>query len=163
MRGTQVRQDVGIERWLSLAGRELLPELAREQRQVADAIAKLQRSVCLQVAQGVVETLGISAWPCPDRIGVWVQLPAGADVNEVARAVRLEGASARPASDGNYLLLDVQPWFDAEEIEHTVLGCAKVLHVMLGIHPPDIDLEAHLAVNNACHWQPHRTPTAADD
>ncbi len=116
----------------------------------------------MQVAQGVVETLGISAWPCPDRIGVWVQLPAGADVGEVARAVRLEGASARPASEGNYLLLDVQPWFDAEEIEHTVLCCAKVLHVMLGIHPPDIDLEAHLAEDNACHWQPTQR-SAADD
>jgi hypothetical protein len=141
----------------------LLPELAQEQRRVADSVAKLQRSVCLQVAQGVVETLGIPAWPCPDRIGVWVQLPIGADVNEVAKAVRLEGASARPASDGNYLLLDVQPWFDTEEIEHTVLCCAKVLHVMLGIHPPDIDLEAHLADGNACHWQPQKVSDAADD
>jgi len=141
----------------------LLPELAQEQRRVADSIAKLQRSVCLQVAQGVVETLGISAWPCPDRIGVWVQLPTDADVNEVAKAVRLEGASARPASDGGYLLLDVQPWFDTEEIEHTVLCCAKVLHVMLGIHPPDVDLEAHLADGNACHWQPQQASAAADD
>ncbi|MDQ3548526.1 MAG: hypothetical protein M3439_06860 [Chloroflexota bacterium] len=115
------------------------------------------------MAQGVVETLSISAWPCPDRIGVWVQLPSSADVNEVAKAVRLEGASARPASDGNYLLLDVQPWYDTEEIEHTVLCCAKVLHVMLGIHPSDIDIAAHLADGNSCHWRPTKQLTAADD
>ncbi len=115
------------------------------------------------MAQGVVETLGISAWPCPDRIGVWVQLPSSADVNEVAKAVRLEGASARPASDGNYLLLDVQPWYDTEEIEHTVLCCAKVLHVMLGIHPPDIDIATHLADGNSCNWKPTASSIAADD
>lgn len=117
----------------------------------------------MQVAQGLVEALGIAAWPCPDRIGVWIELPAGTDVNEVAKAIRLEGASARPASDGGYLLLDVQPWFDAEEIEQTVLCCAKVLHVMLGIHPADIDLEAHLSDGNSCHWQPTTAIAAADD
>jgi hypothetical protein len=141
----------------------LLPDVAKEQRQLANALAKLQRSVCMQVAQGLVEALNVQAWPCPDRIGVWVQLPSGADVNEVAKAIRLEGASARPASDGNYLLLDVQPWFDQEEIEQTVLCCLKVLHVMLGIHPPDIDLDAHLADGNACHWQPPTQASAADD
>jgi hypothetical protein len=141
----------------------LLPDIAREQHDVARAIAKLQRSVCLQVAQGLVEALGVKAWPCPDRIGVWVQLPNDSDVNEVAKAVRLEGASARPASDGNYLLLDVQPWFDEQEVEQTVLCCAKVLHVMLGIHPPDVDLAAHLADGNACHWKPAASPAAADD
>jgi len=117
----------------------------------------------MQVAQGLVEALGVQAWPCPDKVGVWVQSPVNVDVNEVAKAIRLEGASARPASDGNYLLLDVQPWFDEEEIEQTVLCCAKVLHVMLGIHPPDIDLEAHLADTNACHWQPNKSSAVADD
>lgn len=115
------------------------------------------------MAHGVVETSSVSAWPCPDRIGVWVPLPAGADAGKVARAVRLEGASARPASDGAYLLLDVRPWFDAKEVEHTVLCRAKELHVMLGIHPPAIDLETRLAEGNACHWQPAQAMAADDD
>lgn len=123
---------------------------------MAEAVLHLQKAVCAQVAQGVVDTLGISAWPAPDAEGAWVQLPPNTDIAQVAHAITLEGAVAEPAQDAPYLLLPVQPWFSAEEIDHTILCCAKVCHVMLGIHPAGIDLATHLAEGAACHWPPSR-------
>lgn len=135
--------------------RELLESVAAEQRAVAEAVLQLQRTICAQVAQGIVETTGLGAWPSPERDGVWVELPEGADIMEVSQAIELEGAAARPADGVPYLLLRVQPWFDIEEIDQTILCCLKVVHVMLGVHPPDLDIEAHLQQNAACHVRPN--------
>ena len=153
MRGTHIRQVAGVERWRALPEHEPLPALEREQRLVAAALLGLQKAVCVQIAQGVVETLALSAWPAPSGDGVWVQLPTESDIGLVARAIADEGAAARPAPDGPYLLLLAQPWFDVEEIDQTVLCCAKVCHVMLGVHPPGMDLTAHLAEGVSCHWR----------
>lgn len=103
------------------------------------------------MAQGVVETLGLRAWPSPEIDGVWVELPAGSDIDEVAHAIEAEGATARRDAEANYLLLPVQPWFNVTEIDQTILCCAKVVHVMLGVHPPGTDIGQHLAEGSACH------------
>jgi hypothetical protein len=114
-------------------------------------VVAAQKEVCAHVAQGVVETLGLRAWPSPELDGVWVELPAGSDIDEVARAIECEGAAARRDAESDYLLLAVQPWFDLGEIDQTILCCAKVVHVLLGVHPPDTDIEQHLAEGSACH------------
>jgi hypothetical protein len=137
-----------------MSRRDLLDAVAAEQRAVASSILRLQKAVCGHVAQGIVETCGLSAWPSPDLDGVWIELPAGADIVEVSRAIEREGAAARQATDAPYLLLRVQPWFDVEEIDQTILCCLKVIHVMLGIHPPGIDLEEHMLQEPICHLRP---------
>lgn len=151
VRGTLIKQSAGFEQWRTLPQRDLLPEVRRYQLDALDALRRVQKAICVQVAQGVVETLGVSAWPAPESDGVWVGLPPGTDIAEVARAIVAEGAEARPDAETNYLLLPVQPWFDMAEIDQTILCCAKVVHVMLGIHPPGTDVAQHLAEGSACH------------
>jgi hypothetical protein len=148
-----IPQSAGVTRWQHVPERELLDDIATEQRAVAHAVVKLQRSICRQVAHGIVDAIGLNAWPSPDHDGVWVELPAGSDIAHVAQSIELEGAAARPADGVPYLLLLVQPWFDAEEIDQTILCCLKVVHVLLGVHAPDTDLERHLQQDNACHWR----------
>lgn len=154
----------GFAEWqgIDVGTARLLPEIERHQRRVAADVRRLQHAICLEVAQGVVETLGLRAWAAPGDLGVWVALPAGADIAQVAWAIVAEGAVAQPADDAPYLLLPVQPWFDLEEIEHTVLCCAKVCHVLLGVHPPTLDLAAHLADGSSCHWTPQPSAAGAD-
>lgn len=140
-----------MARWAAMHRRDLFSEIAAEQQAIASAVLRLQKAVCAQVAQGIVETTGLSAWPSPDLDGVWIQLPEDADLAAICQAIELEGAAARPATDAPYLLLRVQPWFDVEEIDQTILCCLKVIHVILGVHPPGMDLEVHLRQDTICH------------
>jgi hypothetical protein len=148
-----IPQEAGFDRWRDVPKRIPLDDVASEQREIARAIASLQTAICVQVAQGIVDAIGLSAWPSPDNDGVWVELPPGADLGEIARAIELEGAAARPAAGVPYLLLPVQPWFDLEEIDQTILCCLKVVHVLLGVHAPGTDLDVHLRQDAACHWR----------
>lgn len=142
----------GYQRWRDLAPFALLPELAEQQRALVEQMTVLQRAVAEQIVQGLRETLHIETSIADDLDGVLVPLDDDVDPGWVAEAINLEGAWATVREP--HLLLLVQPWFNAEEIDQTILSCVKVLHVLLGMHPPDMDIDAHLQAAESCHWEP---------
>jgi hypothetical protein len=137
--------------WARLGGAALLPETAEPQRVAAAALRKAQAAVARQVIVGIGEAIGLLAYPNADGRGVTVELPPEADPAHVARAVVAENVTAWVEADAgrDRVTVAVAPWYAAEEIDHTVLVVAKVAHVLLGIHPPTMDLQAHDA---ACGW-----------
>lgn len=149
----------GYQRWRDLLPDALLPDLAARQLALVQQMTALQQAVAQQVAQGLYETLGMTAQVTRDLDGVALTLDDDVHLGFVAESINLEGAWSE-VRDEQVILL-VQPWFSAEEIDQTILSAVKVMHVLLGIHPPDLDVEAHLQSAAACHWE--APPLAAPD
>ena len=150
----------GYQRWRDLLTTDLLPALATQQVALVQQMTALQQAVAQQVVQGLFETLGMTARLTDDLDGVALVLDDDVHLGFVVESINLEGAWSEVR--GEQVVLLVQPWFSAEEIDQTILSAVKVLHVLLGIHPPDLDVEAHLLSATACHWEapPQAEPEA---
>jgi hypothetical protein len=91
------------------------------------------------VRQGLRETVGVNCTlVVVERCSVVLDLPDGADTEQIARAIDLENVESwRDEAGGVHI--GISPWFSTKDVDQTVLSTVKVIHVLLGIHASDSD------------------------
>jgi hypothetical protein len=150
VRGTKLDGWLEGAAWRAAERASLLPEAAEAQRRAVAALKRAQAAVARQVVVGIGETIGLLACASADGLGVYLNLPDGADPALTARANEAEGVTAWVSDEAGraWATVGVAPWYGADEIDHAVLCVAKVAHVLFGLHPPSMDSQAHAA----CGW-----------
>ena len=141
MRGTKLLAWRVPPIWKSIkTGVAAAPENSKvlsEQKQLIKVTEAAINAVFTDARQGLRETVGVNcALVVDERCSAVLDLPAGTDTEQIARAIDLENVEAwRDASGRVHVCLS--PWFSAKDVDQTVLSTVKVIHVLLGIHASD--------------------------
>lgn len=110
----------------------------RAQEKLLAATRAALDAVAEDVKTGLGETVGVgSALAEGDRSSVVIELPPGADTEQIARAVGLENVEAWRDADGR-VHVGIGPWYSTKDVDQVVLSITKVVHVMLGLHASDV-------------------------
>ncbi len=127
--------------WKSLESDALAaPENSKvlaHQKQLMKATRTTLEQVFRDVREGLLETVGVDcALSIAEKCSFTLNLPDGADTEQIARAIDLENVEAwRDAN--NLVHVALSPWLSTKDVDQTVLCPVKVIHVLLGIHATD--------------------------
>lgn len=109
--------------------------VAPMQRRMLEATLATLEAIAADVHLGLLETVGIeSRLVDGERSSVEIELPQGADIEMIARAIDVENVEAW--SENGKVRVGVGPWYTTKDVDQVVLCVTKVVHVMLGLHAP---------------------------
>ncbi len=121
-------------------GEAVTPEnstVLAEQTRLVKATEATLNAVFADVRAGLRETVGVDcALVADERCSIVLDLPDGADTEQIARAIDLENVEAWRDANGS-VRVGISPWFSTKDVDQTVLAPVKVIHVLLGIHASD--------------------------
>lgn len=108
------------------------------QVQLFNATRQTLAAIAQDVTNGLAETVGLRcAWGTESeaeaRCSVIVELPAGTDAADIARAIDLENVEAW-CDEKAELHVGIGPWYSIKDVDQVVLSITKVVHVKLGLH-----------------------------
>lgn len=108
-----------------------------KQRNLLAATHAALDAVFADVRTGLLETVGIDcSLEINERCSVVLDLPAGADSEQIAKAIDLENVEAWRDETGR-VHVGISPWLSTKDVDQTVLSPVKVIHVLLGVHASD--------------------------
>lgn len=146
MRGTKLTAWRVPPLWNDLLAGEVAPpsgsSVLKNQRALIAAARETLEAIAADVRAGLLETVGVgSRLIVGERCSVALELPAGADVELIARAIDQENVEAW-TDETNVVHVGINPWYSTKDVDQTVLSTIKVIHVLLGIHACDFAPEA---------------------
>lgn len=112
--------------------------VSQNQLKLIKAMNEVLKAMFQDIRQGLLETVGVESSLSleNDRSSVCLDLPEGADLELIARAIDAENVEAW-CDENDKVHIAVNPWYDTKDIDQTVLSTVKVIHVLLGIHATD--------------------------
>jgi hypothetical protein len=127
--------------WKTLqTGDAVLPEKSKvlsNQKQLMKVAQATLEAVAADVREGLRETVGIDcSLVVSKRSSLILDLPAGTDTEQIARAIDMENVEAW-RDDSGRVHIGISPWLSTKDVDQTVLSPVKVIHVLLGIHASD--------------------------
>lgn len=107
--------------------------LAR-QKQLLTATRNTLLMIAADVRGGLLETVGVeSAFAESEKCSMILKLPADTDTAAIALAIDAENVEAWCDAKGR-VHIGINPWYSTKDVDQTVLGAIKVIHVLLGLH-----------------------------
>ncbi|HEY2384342.1 MAG TPA: hypothetical protein VGK48_24465 [Terriglobia bacterium] len=129
------------------------------QRRLIAQTRKTLSTIAEDVRRGLLETVGIQSRLLEsERTAIEIDLPPGADMELIARAIDLENVEAW-LDKGSRVHVAIGPWYSTKDVDQVVLSVTKVVHVLLGLHAskPEPQGVLHRWLARGCGWALHKS------